>query len=641
MYNRMATILFVFVILYVLIKRFGTICVYSFNMLKRKSEGGGDESPAKKTQTGIASEAKTDPIPRHLPLQSITLNFSQLTWEEVAPGQLYYLPICQNPKYMFDAAMTKQFLKFKELWGTMEIHTPSIRLSNLTMLQDDLRVQNNTPTDATAFTQVLYLIKYCPKGLKQFFKLGNLEKDDMTQVKDLTYTLAPPKQETSDPTQLITLTGYNDFEKLTIQGAKANLRAGFTPRASPNFDKDNNYRLQDAYIAPDTISTLFQEFSGNMAPAEGNFIEPSYSLTMARNLDEKKFFKYGEDIEFDINTNLEGVHLMNELSNNFLEEQLVEVLVDNVTYTYEGEFCWPSRNRPFLSRKNYLDPSTDPIIHGKDFKPLTHCFFSMPPIKKPNKALLGQRCSFILEQKMSITLHMTQGTFFPDESDDALQMNQDNAVIIRRNVYPQPDVKTDTPSVFCAGKSGCDTAKRASSKYRSYRKGLKQQADLKCYPDTFAGLSQFFVEHPEFAKEVNTVKYTVFHISVDKPTDAIYVTDYAPLTRQINFEEFFSHDPRNFLQKWHDALSTGIIKFYWNVGGQPPISDANEWVYMAADKEQTTPLITKKIDINFPNLIEFQLTKCLEDLVLKNSLNICLEDKKHAVANKVANTFFV
>lgn len=140
--------------------------------LKRKAdeaEGGSGKKGAPNDDT------KVQLIPRSLPQSSITLNFKYTTWEEFAPGRLYYLPTCQTPTFLFNQpTILKQLKKFIPIANTMTFHTPEVRLSNLIFLQDDLRVQSNTPTDATAFTQVCYLMTFSPPAQTQYFKLGSL-----------------------------------------------------------------------------------------------------------------------------------------------------------------------------------------------------------------------------------------------------------------------------------------------------------------------------------------------------------------------------------------------------------------------------------------------------------------------------------
>lgn len=482
-------------------------------MLKRKSDGGGDESSGKKAQ---GAEVTQQPIPRHLPSRHVTLNFYQKTWEEIAPGKMYYLPLCQNPKYMFDPAMKNQMAKFRELWGTMQIHDPKYRLSRLTMLQDDLRVQNNTPTDATAFTQVLYLMKFCPKGMKQYFKLGTNMKEDMSEIQNITYELQP-NMNPPNPRQLVELKNFQDFENLTIQGAKANYTAGFVPDKLPAINKNDNYKIMDPYIAPDSNS-LLSAFSGNLNPEEEHFIPPALSTTMARNLNGLSFFQYGDELTSHITTNIEGAHLVNTLSNDFLNDQSIMVKDEDKNITYYGEFCWPSRNRPFLHRGNYFDTETDPITQGKKLKPLEHHFFCMPPIRKPNEALLGQRCAVILEQSMSVTFHMNQGTYFDTEEDDALQLHQDDSIVIRRNVYGTPTVVKAEPSIYCPIRNPCP-----QNMYQNrVRSKAPPKAPIKeCYEDSFLGFSFFCRDYPMIARLLNTNDYVSFYSLPEHPETSI------------------------------------------------------------------------------------------------------------------------
>lgn len=603
-------------------------------MLKRKSDGGGDESSGKKAQ---GAEVTQQPIPRHLPTKHVTLNFYQKTWEEIAPGRMYYLPLCQNPKYMFDPAMRNQMGKFRELWGTMEIHKPKYRLSRLTMLQDDLRVQNNTPTDATAFTQVLYLMKFCPKGMKQYFKLGTLMKEDMSEINDITYELKPNMAPTN-PRQMVELKNFQDFESLTIQGAKANFTAGFVSGQMPNIDKNNNYKIMDPYIAPNAAS-LLSVFSGNLNPEAEHFIPPALSTTMARNLNGLSFFQYGDELESHIVTNLEGTHLVNTLSNDFLNDQSVLVEDEDKKITYSSEFCWPSRNRPFICRKNYFDPATDPIIHGKQLGSLEHHFFCMPPIRKPNEALLGQRCAVILEQSMAVTFHMNQGTYFDNEEDDALQMDQDNSVVIRRNVYGKPVVVKSEPSIYCPNYTQC-----FSDVYKN-RLPLKAPLPVKqCYDDSFTGFAMFCRDYPLLVRELNTDKYKRSFRIPQLPESAIDC-DYFEFTKyllSLKHMDDAEHFPGLKIQ-WHRMMEKekGVIRLWWSPakGKQPPIDEDNHYVYMAIGDNLDEWIIRNGADVAFQNYVEFSFGQFLKDHFFPNTLNSCNVTNAD-VPNKECLAFF-
>nr|QTE03836.1 MAG: VP4 [Periparus ater densovirus] len=443
-------------------------------MFKRGSEGG---APAGKGGPGTQAEEKTDPIPRHIPLNSVTLNFVQRGWTNVAPGRLYYAVGGQTPKYLFDDTNINLFNKFKPLYYTMQLHPHKLKISNLIMLQDDLRVQSNTPTDATAFTQVNYLMQYCPKGMKQYFKLG--VGKDATEFKNLTYKLtdATPKS------PFIEIKNYQSFDTVNIVPAKANLHAGFIPGSNLSL---NNGVVQDVYAAPNTQALPFQKVSGNMAPKddETTFYKNGNVITRAVNQDKISFYKYGDTIEHTFHNNLEGVHLANTLENRFLEDQIIEIpnpADPKQTLMYATEFAYPSRNRPFFCRSDYYSNNLNAVMQGKKFKPLTHYFYSMPPLTKPDGALLGQRCAIFCEQEMQVTFHFTQGTFGTND-DDELQSHQDDAVIVRRNFYPTPQVKTENAperSVFC---------KKDTSQCKV---PAPSAAGKKCYKNNFDGFAEF------------------------------------------------------------------------------------------------------------------------------------------------------
>nr|WAX26044.1 MAG: major capsid protein [Army ant associated bidensovirus 2] len=576
-------------------------------MFKRHAEGTNSESPAKKGAPSTAAGEKQEPIPRNIRPQSIQLNFVCKTWEEIAPGNLYYLPLCQNPKYMFDQASTNQFNKFREMWHTMEIHTPKVRLSNLIMLQDDLRVQNNTPTDATAFTQVVYLMKYCPKGQKQYFKLIDCPNaNDMTETKSLTYDLAPqiPAGETTKA-QLVQIKGFKDFESLGILGAKANYTAGFVPYSAVKID--DGHVLQDPYVAPNTTSVQFQHISGNMYPADNNanFIAPTYCMTYARNQDSLSFHKYGDSMELPINTNIEGMQLMNTPGNNFLADQKVVIEdASKKTYTYETEFAWPSRNRPFLSRGNYFDTNTDPITSGKTEGTLNHYFFCMPPIRKPNGSLLGQRCSLYMEQEISVTFHANQATFFPDEADDAMQVNQDNQIILRRNIYPTPTITDTGRSFFCKPKEESECQLYAPQPW------IKRAPP--CFTDSSRGMADSIIYYKQ---QLELAPFITMSQSNPLPPGAYDFSGGTPATKFFRLE--WLSDP-TYAGREYDALpfweaardNNGMFSIWW--GSKKPISHNKKFTYIAALNEGGNLSVIYENATDTNNVLTIDVNKWLE-----------------------------
>nr|WAX26045.1 MAG: major capsid protein [Army ant associated bidensovirus 3] len=597
-------------------------------MFKRKG-GDGDEPSAK--------NVKVDPIPRTLPSQSITIPLVQRTWEEIAPGELYYLPLCQTPRYMLDEAMLNQLGKFKELWHTMEIHKPQVRITNLTMLQDDLRVQTNTPTDATAFTQVIYLVSYKPSAQKQYFKLGTLvDKNTEQQSKDLVYKLKPPRSDSGIPSQLVKMSGFEDFESLTIKPAKANATAGFSSGVPP---KEVLGILLDPYMAPNSGSPLSQ-VSGNMNPANDNFIENTYTLTMARNQDKICFHKYGDTITFDIETNLDGLQLANHPSNDFTRdaEILVPVEDNKKIYHYLTEFVWPSRNRPYFYRGNYYDTNTSPITQGKSsFKPLNHYFLCMPPIKKPNGALLGQRCSIMLEQSFSVTFHFNLGTFQESEADDALQVHQDDQVILRRNVYPIPDVEDLKDSIFCPRTTNdeCELSTTTTG----------QAADKLCVKNSFHDLTEFFETRLAVPGSKDWDAFTTFSNSEEKPVDAVDMTAIFQDTTSITLPYVDDPPYAPLKQAWVAAMNgDGKLRLWWGGRVAPTFSyqGLRYYIYISTESKIITNSLVLKMSATgtFRNYIIIDIKTMLDALFFPYVQNVC-KPKFHAPIDSSATAFFV
>lgn len=408
-------------------------------------------------QGGPEADTKVQPIPRLLTQKSITLHFFRRTWEEFAPGKLYYLPTSVNPKYMFNENMRNQMAKFKGFWETMEISSPSCRISNLVFLQDDLRVQSNTPTDATAFTQVCYLLHWTPAAQTEYFQLGNLVQRTGTKYNPLKYDLEPKED------QQFTLIGeveYEGFDKLLAIPAKINKFAGWDP-GSEQFPK-SPYSIKKPYFGPG-------EFNGDIScnlqveNSDTYYLHSNKVIAYAQDMDHLHLYKYGDTVNLEVETNLNGSKLYKHVENDFLKDTILEYKTDTDKVVYDTEWMYPGNNRPLLCRCYNFDARFSCTQHNKGFKPLKHHFISMPPIKKPNGALLGQRCSVMVEQSFSVTFNAHEATFEGyDEQTDADVMAQNNAVIIRRGIYgdaqsggkPPPTI---TGGILCPYGMNCET----------------------------------------------------------------------------------------------------------------------------------------------------------------------------------------
>lgn len=408
------------------------------------TESGGGEPPAKRAKGVIGGgakggggqqEDKTNPIPRTLSSQSVTLHFTQRTWEEIGPGELKYSPLSLTPYYMMDPAMLNQFLNFKHLWYTMQIHQPKMRISNLIMLQDELVNQGGTPMETTAFTQVCYLMLYQPTRMTEYFQLGNITDCKTAAYEKLSYNFSEVEC-TDKITQLVNLQGYTDFERLCIRPACINKYAGTVPNKDINRDSKTGI-ITDTYISPSILFPIthpLHGFSANLQPVDPPLIENLNNITWAKNLDKITFHKYGDVVEIPIVTNLEGKHLLNDFHNDFTNRGVeVQKTTSEDKDNYYTEFAWPSPNRPYRSRHDNL-ANLDAMKNVKDLKNLHHNFLTMPPIRKANGALLKQRCSFLLEQSFSVTFNFIESIYY-QENNEKNFLHQKDGIIIRPLIY--------------------------------------------------------------------------------------------------------------------------------------------------------------------------------------------------------------
>lgn len=433
------------------------------------SDGGSD---AKKAASGSGgglkgmpgnSDSVSDPIPRPLKLQEITLHFTQRTWEEIGAGELKYLPLCQTPYYMFDEAMKNQLAKFKNIWGTAFYHTPKARITNLLMLQDDLINQGGTPLETTAFTQACYMVTYQPTRQTQYFQLANILDCNTGKFKRLSYDMSDTKCG-FDYSQLINISNYEDLEKLAILPAGVDKYAGYNPEAEIYENSNISAEMAATFINPNTKNLNLAEFSANMQPLfptvlnSAKIVEPLKHVTWSRNLDKIGFHKYGDTIDIPITTNLEGVPLINHPHNDFtLRKETFNVTNESgeITRIYNmyTDFIWPSNNRPYYSRKDNLS-AINVFESAKQMKPLQHTFLSMPPIRKANGALLKQRCSFVLEQSFSVTFNTVESIW--DDDTDKYTLNQRDGVIVRPVLYTKMLSQTKDEGALCkVGKFVC------------------------------------------------------------------------------------------------------------------------------------------------------------------------------------------
>lgn len=436
------------------------LCIHCLAIMKRAAQS---DAPAESSGGGKnmnAINAKVDPIPRLLKTQEITLNFRQRTWEEIGPGELKYLPLCQTPFYMLDEANKGLLKEYKGLWSTAIYHTPKVRISNLIMLQDDLVNQGGTPMETTAFTQVCYMLKVTPTHQSQYFKLGDITNCNTGELAELTYELSDVKCG-KDYSQLISIGNYSDFERLAILPAKVDKYAGYELYKELEIQKDGmNSIIKNTFISPTLLvkNNDYGKYSVNLQPIDPPIIDSLKQVTWLRNLDKISFHKVGDVIEVPIVTNIEDKPLLNSPYNDLLNREAAIIDNSGDTYLYNTEFIWPSTHRPYFSRKDNLSEMLT-NINSKNLTPLNHTFFTMPPIRKANGALLKQRCSFFMEQEFSITLRFPQ-TAWGEDSGKEMLLDQKDAIICRPALYGSLRAGRKDEGAICPiGKYNCKGSK--------------------------------------------------------------------------------------------------------------------------------------------------------------------------------------
>lgn len=419
-------------------------------MLKRGAEEESPDASASKKAGGKSSsgsgkilETAVDPIPRLFRQNSITLHFTQRTWEEIGPGELKYLPICFSPAAIMDKFHIKAFNKYIGLASTYEIHTPHIRISDIIMLQDTLITQSGTPSLNSIYTQACYMMMFEPQGVNNWYKLGTTDDCGETQ-QVLTYKFPHSKQQQCGlVTGMININGFKDFEKLVFNPAYPYFTGGWSQDNTQiikgqreDLEDERDIIVSNNYIAP-SPGVKLNQFSCSLRGTD-KFLPLGEHTTMARNLDKIKFFEHGQTYSFDIDTNLEGVKLINHPLNSLATRVIPVGPPSTLGVTEDPDkdfnllanynFVYPSNNRPFYSRHDNMS-IIGPTEGAKDIGHIKHKFFCMPPIKKADGNLIAQRVTFLLEQSFSVTMHYPETT--TDDGAIKWMLNQSNGVLLR------------------------------------------------------------------------------------------------------------------------------------------------------------------------------------------------------------------
>lgn len=550
-------------------------------MFKRKANEEAEET----------SKEIVDVIPRKLTrTSSHTFHFTQRRWITFEPNKVYYPLICQTPKYMFDEESINQINKFKPIFEAFSISKPCVRMTNLTCIQDQLGVAASTPTESQAYTQINYIVEFEPHGVFNYFKLGACDAGD-PKFAEITSASYQFKQD--DPRNpFVELSMPKDFESiedLAIIPARANLYGGFIPSQAPKADP-NTGKISSPYIAPNIYPNALYIVSGNLNPADDatNYIPLKQTFNKVTNRDKLKNYRRGDEIEFCINTNLDDVKMAAVKENIFLDDYQVSFpnpSSPKQTISYDTEWCYPSRNRPFLCRKNYYDTNTNPVTDGKDFAPLTHRFFCVAPIRDQSKKILKQRINMEVETKMSMTIYFGSNVFSTDVETNQDQLLQDDKVILRRNFYPIPTIETpptpkpslDEASVFC--KKGNAACKIGFLKDMGIDINADVDMDQPCFDNTFEGLIEFLstsVSNDEFMKLIEFKDKRPGPCPSDLKRTT-FIDNNVVLSKTGKFQELWQRwiEQKNytwFCIEIQKPKVTAREVIYWEVNGKPLVA---------------------------------------------------------------------
>jgi len=349
------------------------------------------------------------------------------------------------------------------------------------------------------------MMHWVPRHHQQGFCLAKRTGQEMSQYEILKINSLLPA---NNNTQLVEVENFSSFEDLLCIPLKSSEEGGFMPYGPITMDTD--YWIQDSYIAvnqQESGQEVFNTVNCNLQPNNDRFMKADHVHCMARNSDGISFHKYGDVIEFDIVNNVEGKNIMNNNLSNPIYNYNVNYRPNNTDLvTYSTMWAWPGKNRPYISRHTNFDLHTSPILNHRNMKRLEHHFFCMPPIKKPNGAQLGQRCSFVLEQEMQMTINFSQSYFSGNREVDMDQIHQDDEIQMRRAIFGKTKkvVPSEGPSPFC----GMGLKMECSEITYEPGKRQKTRADEKpyCPLDNWAGLNSMLSRCTQ--EEINSM-YTI------------------------------------------------------------------------------------------------------------------------------------
>lgn len=389
---------------------------------KKAGGGGGGGAAGGGDDTG----ALVPMVPRHVGLWSHCIELNCNTFEEIG-NALKYLPLCMTPR-RFMLANRGQNATLVAQWRSMstgfKICSASASINNIRFLQDALTGGGTTPETTTAPTQAAYLVSFMPpptsgnsvllgSGTSGTFAPIAIDKNDLIGG-------STPTEYGTD--QLIELTSAEtDLETLRWVEFNLNLAGNSMTQVGPDAAL-HSMQMNKSQLTTMTTPT---PSVGNMAFGASVdqiitdvevFEQPTSAVLQRSNI---KFVKLGESLSIPITTNCNSAIFKNytntntpQFVNSTNSSSLGQLLFFNNMETLitgsgtpiaslNAFFGWPCKVNPFWSRSNNW-------WHGglvnalNSMSPLSHTFMCIAPMKDADGALMKQRASCTLEQKMVV-----------------------------------------------------------------------------------------------------------------------------------------------------------------------------------------------------------------------------------------------
>lgn len=422
----------------------------------KKAGGGGGAAGG-----GDDTAALTPMVPRHVGLWSHKIELCCNTWEEIG-NNLKYLPLCMSPR-RFMLANRGQNATLIAQWRTMStgfsICHASANVTNIRFLQDALTGGGTTPETTTAPTQAAYLVVFQPPPTSgNSILLGSGPAGAFAPIAlDKNLAIGGTTATEYGTDQLMDLTSdTTDLETLRWVEFNLNLAGNSMTQVGPDsilyqVQKNSSQLTTTSGPTPTPTNMAYGASVDQIITAEEVFEQPTSQVLQRSNM---RFVKLGESFSIPVTTNCNkaifksygsnSVALVNTVTNTaaptlavFNNMETLIVGSGTPIGSLNAFFGWPCKVNPFWSRSNnwWYGGLVDAL---NSMAPLQHTFMCIAPMKDAEGALMKQRASCCLEQKMVVEY------FFRDDLSNA--SNQAGQLM---NLYDnQADLPTNNSNGF-------------------------------------------------------------------------------------------------------------------------------------------------------------------------------------------------